>query len=121
MARNAKAPAMPYFNAFFCCGLGRPRTRIASTMALSALSRPSSAISRPMVTKSDGSNIDRGTSRQHTTAQLDTYRIKAYNRNGARSGSHLHQRRGADARHAPADAAEIRAARPRAADADDRQ
>src|SRR5476649_2190498 len=33
---------------------------MASTIALSALRRPSSAINRPMVTKSDGTNIDRG-------------------------------------------------------------
>ena len=32
---------------------------MASTIALSALSSPSSATSRPMVTKSDGANIER--------------------------------------------------------------
>src|SRR5215212_7064476 len=58
MARNPNAPTMPYCSAFFCCALGSPRTRIASTIALSALSRPSSAINSAMVTKSDGANID---------------------------------------------------------------
>src|SRR3954469_8566018 len=61
---------MPYRSAFFCCALGRPSTRMARTIALSALRSPSSAISRPMVTKSDGANIAAGTSRQHTTADL---------------------------------------------------
>ena len=43
-----------------CSCRGSPSTMMASTIALSALSRPSRAIRRPMVTKSDGANIEEG-------------------------------------------------------------
>src|SRR6476620_1211555 len=45
---------MPYRSAFCCSCFGNPRTRTASTIALSALSRPSRATSNAIVTKSEG-------------------------------------------------------------------
>src|SRR3954454_1011069 len=52
--RNANAPRTPYRSAFCCSCFGNPRTRTASTIALSALRSPSRATSKAMVTKSDG-------------------------------------------------------------------
>ena len=107
---------------------GRPSTSTASTIALSALSRPSSATSSAMVRKSDGMNHELQASLGSSIRiEVDTTRINAYTWIGAtlsgRSGREprarplLHQRGGADARHASADAAQVRAARAGAADA----
>src|SRR5262245_10022934 len=111
---------------------------MAITSALSALRRPSRAMSSPMVTKSEawtsnGNVIVSQRPRRYpanltrivSMPTLDLYQVDAKSRlnhgqgYGTGAGPLFHQRRCRDARHAPADAPEVRAPRVDPALADD--